>query len=245
MMALLAPAIRRCLLWLALVAVFSSVAACSTAASHGTGTTTAQTSTATAASRCPPGCYCAGVPGPSCDLGGARWSNLDGSTATVTCMSTGMQYKVSAHVKGLVAFFPPSGTIASSFSVSVTITPSDLPNSCVALDTLSSADAGDAFSYLICTFPAGKELWGIWRYSGSSSKVLGEGDIPAPAPAADTLTVTTHGAARALNLNGRQVFAFSDAQLATTEGMLLELNNGHGAAPAAATFSDFVYQPLQ
>lgn len=231
---------------LGLIAILgvAALSACQSG-SNDQGATPTKTPVASAtlssAGSCQPGAYCAHVPGPTCDLGGATWANLNPSNSTLTCGQDGMHYTESAVTRALVAFSPPSGAIADSFSASITIELTGGAHGCVGLVTLT-ATSGAGYSYLVCQSNTGAAAV-IFVSTGTTGKPLAEQAISLNPQSSYTFLVSARGANKQLTINGVPVASGSDSTYTTTQLILLELLPT-GSAPATAVFSDFRYTPL-
>lgn len=204
-------------------------------ASAGVTTSVAtSTLTPTTPPACPSSGYCAKVPGPNCDSGGAQWLTIE--AATVTCATTGMQLSVPGSDKeGGVVFVPPGNTVPISFSVAVTAQVDPSLDGCLSLVTVAH---GGSYRYFVCP------VIGLWyinlNMQGTTPKELARGTVTTST--AYHIVVTTSGNDRTLTINGTPAGSVSDGTLPTTIGIALTLFN-HGSTPQWVVFHDFIYTP--
>jgi hypothetical protein len=220
----------------AIIAVLLILTACGLAATTNRGISTLPpvTSHSTPAG-CASGDYCAAVPGPQCDQGGAMWASVPGSSQSMQCTSSGLPLSVQGSDEGAVGFQPRGGTFASAFSIAVTVDLAGAPDGCatIEVEVNQDIDAGnicDAGAWAISTLPA----------SGNSQD-LAQGEISSTS--VYRLTMVFDESHTTLSINGTQVGQTTQITSAGIDLVAIGLFNT-GSATESATFRDFAYHVL-
>jgi hypothetical protein len=180
---------------------------------------------------CPAGAYCAAIPGPVCDTGGAAW--MDDGLST-RCGSSSLLSNVDPKVIALMGYVPPQRQFAIAYTTAITVDFSASPDALAGF-TRSSASG---------TFTADILSSGYWFLQAVTRRgtyqLLDRGSVT---PAASyRIKVTFDGAAATLSINGTQVGSTSDSPVTTTSLLAILLQN-HGSSAETIGLSDFVYSP--
>ncbi len=197
----------------------------------------------TATPACPPGAYCAKIPGPSCDSGAAHWFAVNNANAPITCTATGLQMSAPAVASNAVGsnavgFTPPSATLGGAYSIAATVDLSKLPDGCFSLATFTNVGNQVAsYDYGVC---ANGRWFIILGAPSVPAQSLASGQAALASGVIFRVSATSNGANRSLSVNGVAVGSAVNAAYTSADfAALLVVNNGTVAD--SALISDFVY----
>jgi hypothetical protein len=203
-------------------------------------------STLPAPSLIQPQSYVASRPGAGCDTGKALWDNVSDIYGQVQCLSDGLQITGLAgeQLAVSVEFTLSNYSFPANYKASVNLTQLTA-SACGGIETRSIFGSGNGYLLGVCR----NGSWIIERLDATGAPTILKVGSVAPKDAYH-IGVEALGTTQGLEIDGSTYMTVNDSSFLNTDCLLLStfpmstLGNTKTSSQFAATFSNFVYDPL-